>query len=334
MPSVSLISSICSSFRTTDAEEDEEDEDGSWCAAAPSSRPSTAALLLLELLTVESMVASPLASSVAFGPASFAAGAASAELAATSPSPPEPPADASPSFPSSLSTTAFLPFSSGEMGLEPPSFMISANRVFEDPREGPDCRLPVAAAAAAPVVGGFPPLRYFCSTSYSGITASSRKFSTLSLSSSSSYASPGSVSSDSTRNSWITAPSSSVASKPMNASFRACSKFFSPYAATVRRNFGRCRLQYLATSAPPWPSYTAKNDTFSSKSSMQLCASSWLRRHPCMELDPAARNSFDSSLDSFSVIGVDRYAPMVALFACCALPNRIGFFSLARSGRL
>uniref|UniRef100_A0A2M4BWK4 Uncharacterized protein n=1 Tax=Anopheles marajoara TaxID=58244 RepID=A0A2M4BWK4_9DIPT len=262
-------------------------------------------------------------------PASFAAGAASAELAATSPSPPEPPAVASPSAasPSSSSTAAFLPFSSGEMGLEqdPASFMTSANRIFEDPREDPDGRLPVAAApAAAPVAGGFPPLRYFCNTSYSGMMASSRKFSTLSLSSSSSYASSGSVFSNSTRNSWITGPSSSVASKPMNASFSACSKFFSPYAATVRRKFGRCKLQYLATSAPPCPSYTAKNDTFSSKSSMQLWASSWLIRHPCMELDPATRNSFDSSLDSFSVIGVDRYAPMVALFSFCCAVSLIG----------
>uniref|UniRef100_A0A2M4DAV4 Putative secreted protein n=1 Tax=Anopheles darlingi TaxID=43151 RepID=A0A2M4DAV4_ANODA len=153
------------------------------------------------------MAASPLASSVAFVPASLAAGAASAELAATSPSPSEPPAVASPSAsPSSSATVAFLPFSSGEMGLEPApaSFMTSAKRVFEDPREDPDGRLPVAAAAAAAaaaVAGGFPPLRYFCNTSYRGMMASSRKFSTLSLSSSSSYASPDSVFSDSTRSS-------------------------------------------------------------------------------------------------------------------------------------
>uniref|UniRef100_A0A8W7P3T2 Ig-like domain-containing protein n=1 Tax=Anopheles coluzzii TaxID=1518534 RepID=A0A8W7P3T2_ANOCL len=334
LPAVSLISSLCSAFllpaaatsppsatgsllpgETLPADDDEEDdEDGSGCGVASFTR-STA--LLLELLTVESAAPGTVSSSSSFccsgcGCCFLSAGSASASDPALSPLLPpsiltgrfslDPPA------PASLPAVAarLFPFRYGETGFEQlPSLMAATRWFFASP--------------------GFVSLRYFCSTSFSGITASLHKSSTLSSSSSSSTSSSASSSpfvlSDSTFSSSITFSCSRVASKPRNASFSAFSNSFRPYASTVLRKVGRWRLQYWATSAPPCPSYTAKNEHWSSKFSMQLCAScicfapfcpstmqrtSWLIRQPCIELEPDAKNSFDSSLESFVVRGSER----------------------------
>uniref|UniRef100_A0A182VJJ3 Uncharacterized protein n=1 Tax=Anopheles merus TaxID=30066 RepID=A0A182VJJ3_ANOME len=287
LPAVSLISSLCSAFLLPAAatsppsatgsllpgetlpadDDDEDDEDGSGCGVASFTR-STA--LLLELLTVESAAPGTVSSSscsfccFGWGCCFLSTGSASASDPALSPLLPpsiltgrfslDPPA------PASLPAAAarLFPFRYGETGFEQlPSLMAATRWFFPSP--------------------GFVSLRYFCSTSFSGMTASLHRSSTLSSSSSSSTSSSASSSpfvlSDSTFSSSITFSCSRVASKPRNASFSAFSNSFRPYASTVLRKVGRWRLQYWATSAPPCPSYTAKNEHWSSKFSMQLCAS-------------------------------------------------------------
>uniref|UniRef100_A0A182JF02 Uncharacterized protein n=1 Tax=Anopheles atroparvus TaxID=41427 RepID=A0A182JF02_ANOAO len=264
IPSVSLISLLCSSssallllpagaaaalvagpgVASTDPEatggaeeeddDDEDDDDDGSCAVAAVSFTRSS-----ELLTVES-AASPAA--FADGLLSSAAGSASPELTGTSglpaPAPAEGPAEepeapsasSDPSGPAEPATPRRLLFKNGDTGFEQfPSLATMATRGL--------------AGAAI-----FTSLRYFCSTSFSGIIASLHRSSTLSYSSSSSSSSASSsqfVLSDSCFSTSITFSSSSVASNPMNASFSACSKFFCPRIRQAKggkqngkRNFG------------------------------------------------------------------------------------------------
>lgn len=60
---------------------------------------------------------------------------------------------------------------------------------------------------------------------------------------------------------------------------------------------------------------SVESTTQSPPSKFFILLTSWLIRHPCMELAPHDKNSLASSVECFSVIGSDRYAPIFFFFS-------------------